>query len=433
MSSDASASGSTPSWRNRILLLAVALTVRVAYLTIKPTNVYSDDVRGWKTVAATFAAGHNPYTTGLLNWPPVWPCVIWGLDHLSHASGIGFVWLIWAVLISIELIVIQLAYGLSCHFAKPRIARNAVLIGLAVNPSAILQTTQHGNFDVLVAVLVLLSFRSLCRWVCDQQPRHWLGAAAWLGFAAGSKTVPLVLFPLLATGTRNLRWKHLVSGGLLVVGPLALGLSIIFALDPAAVRAYVLNYRSFGEFFGVSGIAYLLGWEWAPPILSRLFSFVLLLSLAGMSVALYRKTVAQSRMIFLLAAVLLLAIPTLGPGFSLQYIYWYLPLLVVSWTAWPDRNWRRLLVAGWVIGAATYCFEYAVQPPLGNLLIRWFPKSDWAYALSISWSDRRSQILDRLPLFAVSVAILLEAGRMLWRETQSAETEKPRRSEALSV
>src|SRR4051794_36959365 len=59
--------------RYLLLVLALSLVVRLlpAYF------VYgSFDVSSWIMVVRNFRMHHNPYETGKLNWPPLWPILL---------------------------------------------------------------------------------------------------------------------------------------------------------------------------------------------------------------------------------------------------------------------------------------------------------------------------------------------------------------------
>src|SRR5690348_3413073 len=71
--------------RKLLLLLALALAVRLipAYL------VYgSFDTGAWELVVREFRLHHNPYETGKLNWPPLWPLLLFYTMKLEDAYGL---------------------------------------------------------------------------------------------------------------------------------------------------------------------------------------------------------------------------------------------------------------------------------------------------------------------------------------------------------
>ena len=70
------------SARLATLLIAIAFAVRV----IPAAMIYgSDDVSSWLLVSDVFLRNHNPYETGTLNWPPLWPALIL---YSTKAAGV---------------------------------------------------------------------------------------------------------------------------------------------------------------------------------------------------------------------------------------------------------------------------------------------------------------------------------------------------------
>jgi hypothetical protein len=96
----------------------------------------------------------------------------------------------------------------------------------------------------------------------------WLAASAWLGVGVLTKTVPLILAPLLVAGRRLGRRVHAL-GMLLFLGPAALGLGVLAVLTPEGVQRNVLAYRSASGFYGLSGLLHLAGLSAAEGLLAR--------------------------------------------------------------------------------------------------------------------------------------------------------------------
>jgi hypothetical protein len=67
-----------------------------------------------------------------------------------------------------------------------------VLVGLVLNPVAILLTTVHGNFNLIVGLMVLFFIWAITRWQRHGHPEDWLLACLFLGVAILAKTTPLV-------------------------------------------------------------------------------------------------------------------------------------------------------------------------------------------------------------------------------------------------
>lgn len=137
------------------------------------------------------------------------------------------------------------------------------------------------------------------------------------------------------------------------------------ALDPQAILHKVIQYRSLGGVFGMSGILAAT----VSPQPARMVRIVLLLIL-GATVVMSAVRVAtrdstDSRLLILLGAFLLVGIVVLGPGYGPQYIAWYLPLLVLTSTSF-DAAWRRNLLVWREIAVLTYLAEYMLLPSQGS-------------------------------------------------------------------
>ncbi len=244
-------------------------------------------------------------------------------------------------------------YGLIRRLAPRENARRILLLGIALNPAAILLVCQQGNFDVLVALWLVLFVGALVDYERTREPIPWLCACLFLGLGILTKTAPLVLTPLLAAGFRRMTPKGRGLGAALLLGPVSLGMSIIYVLAPADVAAKVLAYRSSGGWFGVLRPASLdrvrcLTWRIRSRLLSRARSHPGRAHdrvLAAPPVRAHAETV-------MVAALLMAAIPAIGPGYGPQYLYWFGPLLLLSFALFNGR-WRRVLATFGVIGALT--------------------------------------------------------------------------------
>jgi hypothetical protein len=389
-----------------LAIVIIALTARLLFLAFLPAGAYSDDVASWINIDRILSAGGNPYNlTDQLNWPPFWVQVIFAMGRVSRATGIEFVTVLRAVLITVELCVMLLAYGLTRRVATPSRAFRLILIMLALNPVAILLVCQHGNFDVFVALCVLLAIACATRFAASADPVDWLCAAACIGIGVFVKTVPLVLTPMLAFGFRRLRWTTRILGAALVVIPAALGVGVIYVLGPSQVSANVLHYRSYSGWFGITGLLELAGIPGAGRLYVRVFETAFLVALAALTIGALRKARASFEGLVLVSLALLAAVPGLGPGYSPQYIYWFLAILPiavgVSHSLWLRRSiWLFLGIA-----ACTYIVEYAMFRSHGAFWARLHP-TPAVLETSARWSTKAGQTRIRMPMFAAWVAML---------------------------
>jgi hypothetical protein len=106
-----------------------------------------------------------------------------------------------------------------------------------------------------------------------------------------------------------------------------------------------------------------------------------------------------------IAILILVSIPTLGPGYAPQYLYWFLPLLCVYYH-FAGAQARKVLVALLICLAVTYTTEYALFPSHGQFLLHFAPGHELA-TLGVKLGQRGYQTIIRLPLFAAYLGLLV--------------------------
>ncbi len=388
-----------------MLLLAIAWAARAPFIALMPARIHSDDVDHWIVVARALRHGLNPYaTTTYLNWPPAWMVCVSLLDHVSRAFDVSFFLVLRLFLIATESVVIVVVYRF-LHRVAPREAMPIVLVGLCLNPVAILLVCQHGNFDVLLGLWVTVGAFTLARQEGPTDILRWLAASLCFGIAALVKTVPLVLAPLLARTAALARPLERWIAAALFVGPIALGLSVILAYAPHAVVENVIRYRSSPGYFGITGLLAASGADGASSAYTKAI-FPLALAVAEVVAFrwLWRRGLDGSATV-LAAALALLAVPALGPGYAPQYAYWWLPLLVATYPLF-DTEWRRILALFYALLVTTYVAEYALVPSQGAFLHALLPHSGRIGDISDSLRDPYWSTLLRLPLFLGTLLVL---------------------------
>jgi hypothetical protein len=413
-----------------ITTLIIAWMARFLYMLYMPSEVRAVDMLYWEKVADFLAAGINPYketatqTITLLKWPPLWMQLIYLISRVSRALDIPFIQVLRIFLSGVDSLVIVALFRLIRQVDPKARGLLPVLLGIAVNPTIILLTCQHGNFDVIVALCAILFVSNLIQYYRSQDEVDWLAACLFLGLGILAKTVPLVLCPMLVGGWRRVAGRTRLVGAALLLGPVVLGMSIIYVLGPEDVAVNVLAYRSAAGFFGISGLLSLAGGEsligWSKLL------FYLLLAGAGIwtTSLFWRRERVTAGQIILCAAMFLAAIPGIGPGYSPQYLYWFLPLLVavalagnvrLKWVAW-----------GFIVVAAVTCLvEYAIFPSQGAYLLNLLKDAHSAATRPLAlrlgwWISPPGQTLIRLPLFIAFVVLLVTGCRMLIEDFCSA-------------
>jgi hypothetical protein len=393
--------------RRLLQVLAVGWLARAAFILLSSPRARSTDVFSWIAVAHELRAGANPYeTTTFLNWPPLWLVVIWILDHVSSALGISFFLTLRLFLILVESGVVVLLYSFLARVA-PDQARRIVIVGISLNPIAILLVCQHGNFDVLVGLTCLAGALAIARYSRTRDAIMWLVGALALGLGALAKTVPLLLAPLLARGARLNGWPARWIALALFVGPALLGDAVILVLAPHAVVHNVLFYRSQPGSYGITGIARAIGVGAIGDGYSRVLFPLVLLAFEVAAVVMLSRRDLDTRRTLLLAALILFAIPAIGSGYAPQYAYWWLPLLVATYPLF-DRGWRLLLLAFYIIAAATYIVEYGLLIDHGAFLIvnDHFKPGVFLNDAKLRFSHPTWLTVLRLPLFLASLAVI---------------------------
>ncbi len=379
--------------------------------------VYSIDLHSWLKVMGILDAGGNPYReTDLLNWPPFWMQFLFAIKQIAKLTGLSPITGVQAVLIGCETVNLGIVYFLSAKLFPDKNAFPALLWGLALNPVCIFLSCMHCNYDVFVGLWVLLAVWMLIVYSRDRAPDAWLMACFFLGMGILTKTVPAILAPLLLVGIRALPIRTILFGALLLAAPFAIGMSVLFALEPHGVMSHVIGYRSIAGWYGITGLMWTVG---IPEGIAyyKLLSPVLFLGLILASAWLcFRRRALSAGQIITAASLLMLAIPTFGPGYSPPYILWVLPVALLLFVN-ADEPLRRLLAAGWIITILTYTVEYALLGDHGAFLLAMLPPG----ALPDNIGSRVMQTLTRLPMFAFYILLIRSLYLSLKRQDEASE------------
>jgi hypothetical protein len=356
-----------------IWLLCIAAAARMVWVALLPVDAVSFDLLTWKGMAYALVRHLNPYQIpGLDTHPPAWMEIVYGLSLLSTRHGFDFLHSVRMTLIASDLALLAAVYLLLGALQPGAKRMRLLIVGYCLNPLLILLTVQHGNFDSLSMIWVVLFLYFLVRFGNSFDAVDWLCAAGCLGIAVFVKQFPLVLWPLLASGARRLDWRCWLAGIGLVIAPVALSLAPLYVLAPDAITQNVLQYRSLGNTFGVVGILSLAGLDNLRPVYSQVFTAIVFLGTIVMAAALWRRSWRLAVAPVLFSAMLLLALFTIGPGYGSQYWFWFVPLILVCY-ANSGSGFRRVIWVCMSIVVATNVFEYAVESNLGRFLYFMFP------------------------------------------------------------
>ncbi len=394
-----------------LLFLVISLSVRGMYVFLF-SNCFSQDLVGWNKVSNALWAGENPYhATSFLNWPSFWMQLIFLFKKISLLTHLSFNTVVRGFLVLTESATALLLYSALNRFTATHSTLKLLIFGIALNPILIFQVCQHCNFDMLVGFWILLAVYMLLRFQERHEPGFWLFACFALGMGALTKTVPLCLMPLLLLSLRKINLTERFLGMALLLGPMTLALSIIYVLTPADIENKVLGYRGTPGGFGFTGLFRLFGAEHLVAIWPRVFEMVYGAGWVSLGGWLLSKDTLEKRKIVLIAANLLMAVIVLGSGKGLQYICWFLPLLVLLYGL-AERNARVFLVVLYGIAAFSYTIEYAFSYNIyGSFLLGGMFPLDFAQTdallklgLKLTTSDWETVLL--LPLWIVYFAFL---------------------------
>jgi hypothetical protein len=415
--------------RRSIGVVVAALASRALFIAVVPMGAVSADLSiNWTAVARLLDEGQNPYNgTDFLNWPPLWMQLIYLLHRISELSSVP--WFMTVKLFTAALDVAGLVLTLQLLVRDDKRSLQAVLCAWAINPSAVLVSCQHCNFDGLVAIWCVLATASLVRFERSQAVVDWLLACLFIGLGVLTKTVPVLLTPLLLGSARPLDMKVRAFGATLAFGPVALGISIIYVLGPEHISTKVLGYRSAAGWYGVTGVLYWLDAQSIAALYAKASQLLLLLGSVWIGLLAWRGCLGRSGLI-LSIGWLLLIIPTLGPGYGPQYVAWSLPFLALAVPLVTGTS-RIALVLQLAVTAVTLIVEYGLFPSHGALWLRVSSLPQLA-TRSAAGSTQAGQTFIRLPLFIASLFWLTRCTLELLKLSSSSAATTDARSSILA-
>jgi len=414
---------SPPWWRNQQLWLAVgiAVAVRLVLALAWPPQCFSCDLKAWRLVAASTLVGVNPYAaTQLVNWPPLWMEVLYGLGKISVRFDWDFFTCMRVFLTACDAVLVFSTFALLYLLNERRLAFRLVLLGLCLNPMLILLTVQQGNFDVVPTIGIVWFVYSLIRFRRGGNAVDWLVAAAWLGLATFAKTFPLVLIPLLAGESRRVGWKVRLTGAALCVGPALLSLAPLYVLNPQRITDVVLLYRGTPGPVGASGLLQLVCGYDSVLRYAPFFTVALLGAMIGLTAVLWRAPLRRDSDVALLAATVLIAVFEFGSGYCPQYWLWVAPLLIAAYAHQPPGL-RRLLCVAAVLIVLTNVLTFAYENILGSFMLWWAPNFPGNARLRDLFSDtEHNLVLLSLPMTGITLLLWLHGCRSIAAERAKA-------------
>ncbi|MBX7143592.1 MAG: hypothetical protein K1X79_04005 [Oligoflexia bacterium] len=404
--------------RDRTLyqLLLAAFVVRLSYALLIPDFALSLDMQRWIKVAELLRQGINPYVaTSYLNTAPFSMQALFVLDHIANLLSLSLPFCLQLLFTAADLAVVALLFQALQAMGSSFVSK-VILGGYALNPISILLTVQHGQFDVLVGMLLLLFVLELQRYGANKDDFAWLLACFYLGLAIWVKTAPIILLPL-ALSPPALSKHTRFFGAILALTPVALSMSVIFVLAPQDVADKVIGYASVPGLYGITGLLGLFGWEACFKPYTQLFFLAIVASMIALSKLCSEAPPRSLGEVSLISSALLLALPTLGPGYGHQYISWCLPLLVVTFAHATHRLQVSMFVS-LVLVALTYIFEYGMMI-IGNGLQYEFITSHVRFLAG--WNLAEILTVLRLPMFLSMLLLLVLLTRDILQMRASAQ------------
>jgi Gpi18-like mannosyltransferase len=262
----------TSSQHRRNARLLVALVCLCLVVRLVPAYfVYgSFDVGSWELVIRQFREGNNPYETAKLNWPPLWPMMLYGVRYVEDLLHLPTHFSVKLLPCLFDTAIAVVLYGWFARTASPLEAFKRSL-WYALNPVAIATCALQGQFESIPSLFSMLAILSAERSRPDQLATV---SALLLGLGGMAKTWPLVLVPALVRRMRSPVEK--VAYAMIAVAPAIVGVGAVYLLSPAAVTAHVLNYRGAAGQWGLTALNFLLSKEteaaWSHVVLLLLFA-----------------------------------------------------------------------------------------------------------------------------------------------------------------
>jgi hypothetical protein len=365
------------SRRPVVTLVVICIFVRA----VPAALIYgTPDVFGWHRVAEEMRAGRNPYATGYLNWPPLRPAIIAGMDFLSRTFHLPLYFLI---KLPATVADVGISLLLFFWFKGRTLASKPLRYGLcyALNPISIYTTGIHGNFDAIPLFFSVAAVMGVAALDADESASANFPLRSAIAIACGilAKTWPGILLPAML---RKVRFPLLFIA--IALGPAALAVAVLYHFAPGPTLHNLIEYRGGAPgWWGLSVPPMLLS-EHAARQLTQSIRLVFYAATLAAAILTWRRANPFSG-----ACLMLVTFYVFSPGFGLQYLLWILPFALIA----DEKDFRLFTV----LATLTVAFEIFFRPfnghPFGYPVF-------WRYAGP--FDPRRDRIityLDRLPLW----------------------------------
>jgi hypothetical protein len=316
-------------------IVVVALIAGLIKTGIALTTLGSNDsiafyqfAKALETHGLTWTYEHS----ALFNHPPLVGYFLQGLAWLDHQpffqeNGLTFPFLLRFPGIIADFGVVLLVLFIVREYPDLRPPRWALIL-FAASPVSVMVTGFHGNTDSILVLFLLLAAIMAVR----DQP---LLCGLFLALSCQVKVIPLLLFPIFFFFWMERRRWSLFLGSFLVS-------SLLFCAEPLlrSPGVIVKNVLSYGSFWGVWGITYLLRMTGLQEFSKVSFfnlsgtqnAVILLLKVIvvlGILVLAWRRRKLLGPSLFTTIACAWLIFFVFSPGVAAQYLVWLGPFVLL--------------------------------------------------------------------------------------------------------
>ena len=376
-------------------LLLVGLALRFA---LAPFTSHPYDVEVLYVVTNDLLAGLNVYTTNSFTYPPLWAYVEFPALRLAsffaspkllgvQVSTLSLPVEYWKLppvitsplfnvlcklpLITADALIGIITYNIVKELRNEKYARLSFILWF-FNPLVIYIDSVHGQFDVLPALMTVLSFCLFCR-------RKYFASGIAIGLGALFKIYPVLLTPLYLTSIATLETTKLETQAAnfkkVFINWFKFGAGVLISLG--MFLAPLINSNIIHDIFSrtvvtalgglsIFNVAYCPGFEWLLPFIAnhtRLVSISLTVLLLAVTILISLITLFSRKDFlegFILGHIAILLVTyltslTVNP----QYILWILPFLTLSYGLFK-RNLRKLIL----LSASALIFSIGLTGPL---------------------------------------------------------------------
>lgn len=255
------------------------------------------------------------------NHPPFIVNFLLFLGWLSRLSHLSFPFLLRFFGCVADFLSLFCVYGILQH-QKITFSRFSFLL-MVLSPVAIMISGFHGNTDSILIFFVLLSIYLLQK---SDRLLFLILAGMALGMATNIKVVPLILFPVFFFSIKTFRRQFIFFFAALIV--ILIGSIPYLYQDPIYIIHRVLYYNSLPGHWGLTHLMLLVH---SVSLLSGVWCFLKYFIVVLVLVLSFwmNKKLEKPAPLFVQCGFILFLFMSIASGFSLQYLVWLVPFIVL--------------------------------------------------------------------------------------------------------